>query len=308
MSMSDSSETEIRSLARTLVNEMVGAVGLPKVALFQNLFWFLFRGLMSRFAALGLIFDRLVATQGLPKASETALFYFCEGVSGRGEQFIPPSGPLLVVSNHPGTYDALVIFSRLGRPDIHWISSEIPFLDHLPHIRQHIIFASRRSAYQRMTAMRAAIRHLRAGGALLYFGAGHRDPDPAVYAGAAEEMDAWLPGIDFFFRHVPGLRLLPAVVSHVVDPGWARSPITRLRRRPIDSRRLAEFGQVITQLLSPGKLMLAPAISFGPPTDLATLQDESTPENVLPAVVARQKALLADHMGWAQSARPAPPG
>lgn len=306
--MGDPSEAEIRSLARTLVNEMVGAVGLPKVAFFQTLFWFLFRGLMSRFAALGLTFDRLVAAQGLPKASEMALSYFCESVSGRGEQFVPSAGPLLVVSNHPGTYDALVIFSRLGRADIRWISSEIPFLDHLPYTRQHIIFASRRSAYQRMTAMRAAIRHLRAGGALLYFGAGHRDPDPAVYVGAADEMDAWLPGIDFFFRHVPGLRLLPVIVSHVVDPGWARSPITRLRRRPIDSRRLAEFGQVITQLLRPGSLMLAPAISFGPLADFATLQDESTPENVLPAVVARQKALLIDHLDWAQSARLASAG
>lgn len=302
--MSDLSETDIQSLARTLVDEMVGAVGLPKVAFFQNLFWLLFGGLMSRFAALGLTFDRQVAGQGLPRASKMALSYFCERVSGRGEQFVPSTGPLLVVSNHPGTYDALVIFSRLGRPDIHWVSSEIPFLDRLPHTRQHIIFASRLSAHQRMTAMRAAIRHLRAGGALLYFGAGHRDPDPAVYAGAAEEMDTWLPGIDFFFRHVPGLRLLPAIVSHVVDPRWARSPITRLRRKPIDSRRLAEFGQVITQLLAPGKLMLAPAVSFGPPVDFETLQAESAPGNILPAVIARQKALLADHLDWAQSARP----
>jgi hypothetical protein len=298
---------EAEALARTLVNEMVGAVGLPKTPPFQNLFWFMFRGTMTRFAALGLTFDRLVASQGLPKASEWALAYFCESVRGHGQQFVPSTGPLLVVANHPGTYDALVIFSRLGRADIRWISSEIPFLDNLPHTRQHIIFASRLSAHQRMAAMRAAIRHLRDGGALLYFGAGHRDPDPAVYAGAAEEMDAWLPGIDFFFRHVPGLRLLPGMVSHVVSPKWARSPITRLRRKPIDSRRLAEFGQVITQLLSPGKLLLSPRVSFGPTADYETLQAESAPQNVLPAVIARAKALLAEHMAWAPSAPPASP-
>lgn len=289
-------DPETLRLARTLVNEMVGAVGLPKTAVFQAPFWFAFRGLMTRFAELGLTFDRLVAQQGLPKASEWALSYFCDRVTGRGREFVPPGGPLLVASNHPGTYDALVIFSQLGRSDIHWISSEIPFLDNLPHTRQHIIFASRTSAAQRMTTMRAAIRHLRGGGALLYFGAGHRDPDPAVYPGAAEEMKTWLPGLDFFFRHVPGLRLLPAIVSHVVAPKWARHPITRLRRKPIDSRRLAEFGQVISQLLFPGRLMLAPRISFGPSADFETLQAESSAENILPAVVGRAQALLAEHM------------
>ncbi|MFZ2053156.1 MAG: hypothetical protein WAU81_03065 [Candidatus Aminicenantales bacterium] len=49
-------------------------------------------------------------------------------------------------------------------------------------------------------------------------GAGHIEPDPAVYPNAAEHIEEWLTGIDFFFRHVPGLRLMPTIVSGVVSP------------------------------------------------------------------------------------------
>jgi len=146
-----------------------------------------------------------------------------------------------------------------------------------------------------MSAMRSAIRHLQAGGALLYIGAGQLDPDPAVYPNAAENIEEWLAGIDFFFRHVPRLRLMPTIVSGVVSPKWARSPITCLRRKDIDKRRLAEFGQGIIQLLFPGRLMFTPYVSFGPPVTIEILRSESSQENVLPAVIARTKALLTEH-------------
>ncbi|MDH4272692.1 MAG: hypothetical protein OEW18_12040, partial [Candidatus Aminicenantes bacterium] len=132
-------------------------------------------------------------------------------------------------------------------------------------------------------------------GALLYIGAGHLDPDPAVYPNAAEHIDEWLAGIDFFFRHVPGLRIMPTIVSGVVSPKWARSPITWLRRKDIDKRRLAEVGQSISQLLFPGRLMFTPHVSFAPPVNIETLYSEGSQEDVLPAVIARTKALLAEH-------------
>jgi hypothetical protein len=146
-----------------------------------------------------------------------------------------------------------------------------------------------------MSAMRSAIRHLRGGGALLYLGAGQLDPDPAVYPNAAEHIEEWLSGIDFFFRHVPGLMLEPAIVSGVVSPKWARSPITWLRRKDVDKRRLAEFGQGIKQLLFPGKLMFSPNVSFGEVVTIETLQEESCQVNVMQAVIARTKALLTEH-------------
>ena len=288
-------DKDIVTLSKLSIAELVRAVGLPRNKLVLSLFWILFRIPMSRFATIGLTFDRMVADVGFPKASEWALTNWCSHVTARGTQNIPAKGPLLIVCNHPGTYDALIIFSQVGRQDIRWISTEIPFLDNLPQTRKHVIFASRSNALKRMSAMRSAIRHLQAGGALLYIGAGQLDPDPAVYPNAAEHIEEWLTGIDFFFRHVPGLRLMPTIVSAVVSPKWARSPITYLRRKDVDKRRLVEFGQGIIQMLFPGKLMFTPYVSFAPPVTIEILRSESSQENLLPAVITRTKALLDEH-------------
>jgi len=293
--MGVTTDADIAALGKLIIGDLVRAVGLPKTKPFLRLFWFLFRRPASRFVTIGLKFDRLVDEVGFPKASDWALSHWCSRVTARNTQVIPAEGPLLIVCNHPGTYDALIIFSQLGRRDIRWISTEIPFLDNLPHTRNHVIFASRSNALKRMSAMHRAIRHLQAGGALLYIGSGQIDPDPAVYPDAAENIEEWLNGIGFFFRHVPGLRLMPTIVSGVVSPKWARSVITRLRRKDVDKRRLAEFGQVIKQMLFPGKLMFTPYVSFAQPVTVETLRSESSQENILPAVIARTKALLAEH-------------
>lgn len=288
-------DTEISTLSESLVDELVGAVGLPRTAFWHNLVWRLSRKITDHLATLGVTFDRLVGSEGLPAGSACALTNFCNPIPVRGAEYIPLTDPLLVVSTHPGAYDGLVIFSQLIRKDIHWVSSEIPFFNHLPHTRDHMLFASRTDALNRMTVMRGAIRHLQSGGALVYFGAGHRDPDPAVYPRAGKMMDNWLPGIDFFFKHVPNLRLLPTVVSGVVSEKWARHPITLLRREQIDKQRLSEFGQVISQLLFPKKLMLSPTISFGPSAVETDLRQDTSADSLLPAVVAREKNLLIEH-------------
>jgi hypothetical protein len=289
-------DPEVLALARSLVADIVGGFGLPRTELFKSLFWTLFRVPMVRFAAIGLTFDRLIGEGGFPKASQWALTNWCRRVTARGTENIPAEGPLLIVANHPGTYDALVVFSQVGRRDIRWISTEIPFLDKLPHVHDHVIFTSKHNALKRMSTMRTAIRHLQAGGALLYIGAGFIEPDPAVYPGAAEHIEGWLTGIEFFFQHVPGLRIMPAIVSGVISPRWARSPLAWLRRGDVDKRRLVGFGQVITQLFIPGRLMFTPSVSFGPPVNIETLRAESGQEDILPAVIARAKTLLAEHI------------
>jgi hypothetical protein len=296
-------DPEITSLSESLVDELVGAVGLPKNVFWHSLFWRTFRGITDRLATIGVTFDRLVGSDGLPAGSAWALTDFCNTIPVSGAEHIPQEGPLLVVSNHPGAYDGLVIFSKLVRKDIRWIGTEIPFLQKLPHVCDRILFASRTDALNRMAVMRNAIRHLRSGSALVYFGAGHRDPDPAVYPEAGKMMDRWLEGIDFFFKHVPGLCLLPTLVSGVVSEKWAHHPITFLRRKQIDKQRLSEFGQIITQLLFPRKLMLSPFISFGPSATEKELRNETQSNSLLPAVIAREKALLVEHC-WIYGGHP----
>jgi hypothetical protein len=215
-------------------------------------------------------------------------------VTADGQASIPQTGPLLLVANHAGAYDSFVICSKLGRADFKAISSDIKFFQYLPNVAAHAIFLTGRTG-DRMAAARAGIRHLQAGGALLVFGTGLIDPDPAVYPDAEKHIERWSASVDLFLRTVPATKLLLTIVSGVVSAKWARHPVTWLRSVDWQKRRIAEFGQVITQLLVPGSLMLEPNVSFSAPLSVETLRQESSGQELLPAVIARGKVLLAEH-------------
>ena len=288
-------DSETKDLSRSLVVEIAGSVGFRNSPVAQQIVWWLFRPVTDRLARIGVQFDRDVIQYGFSTAMRNALQVFIHRVTVRGREKVPPSGPLLVVSNHPGTYDSLVIASALERDDLRLISGDIPFLKNLPHAHGHFFFISLENEAVRAVAARQAIRHLRAGGALLLFGFGHIEPDPAVYADAASTIQQWSPSIDLFLKMVPETQVLVSLTSHVVAPFWRHSLLYHLRSAPIDRRRLVEFGQVMTQLLFPGTFRQSPCTSFAPPATLETLRSESGQESVLPAVIARAQSLLKEH-------------
>lgn len=290
-------DPEMTALSRSLVVELAGSIGLRNSPLANRIIWPIFRPVTDRLARVGITFDRNVVQFGFSRAMELTLENFVTSVTARGRQDIPSEGPLLVVSNHPGTYDSLIISSELQRDDLRLISGDIPFLRSLPHAHEHFICISD-DLNVRMVAIRKAIRHLKDGGAVLIYGFGHIEPDPAVYDDAIPHFDHWSPSIDLFLKSVPEARLLLSIVSHVVSPKWRNSLLYRLRPDPLDRRRLVEFGQVISQLLFPHRLRLSPFISFARPVGVDELRGESGSERVLPAIIRRAKDLLAKHMDW----------
>ncbi len=284
----------IKKLSDSLIDEVVGSVGLPRTRFNHWLGWRLFRKITDRFANIGATFEGIVESDGLPKACEYCLSLFCKDLQVSGVENIPLNGPLLVTTNHPGAYDGLTVFSNLPRKDIKWISTEIPFFRLLPNLESHVLFASREDSRNRMVVLRNAIQHLKNGGVLVYFAAGHRDPDPGVYHGALKSMDGWLDIFDTFFKHVPELTVLPVVISGVVSQHWAEHWLPRIRRKQIDQQRLSEFGQVISQLLHPGKYYLSPFVSFGKPLSRQQLTSEK--ETTLHMVIDEEKELLHQHV------------
>ena len=290
-------DADVKALSDLLVNEILNALALPKSGGLRQTFAPIFAKATERLSSIGATFDRIVSQSGFAKASEWALTNFVRGVTARGEERIPSEGPLLVVSNHPGAYDSLVITSHLKRDDIKIITSDIPFLQKLPHAYSHFINTTL-NTHNRMAGARAAIRHMQAGGAVLLFGSGSIDPDPAIYPNAEEHLDEWSPSIELFLRLVPEARLLLSMVSGVLSKYWGYHPITWLRRGGVNKRRLAEFGQVIQQMLT-GAIMPGPSISFAPPLTAGRLHKESDGERLMPAVITRSKALLSEHTAWA---------
>ncbi len=96
-----------------------------------------------------------------------------------------------MVSNHPAAYDVIILAASLPRDDLKIISSPVSVANYLPAVRPHFIFISE-DAHKRMGTVRAALRHLREGGALLIFPRGDAEPDPAVTPGARRR--AWRGG------------------------------------------------------------------------------------------------------------------
>jgi len=295
-------DKEIFDLSQYLIDEIILAVGLKKTAGIHRLFDFFLNRITSRLATICVMTDRKIEAEGFPAATGWMASHWVRGVTTRGAGSVPDKGPLLVVSNHVGAYDILVVPSQINRRDIKIIASDTPFFKSLPNASQHMIYASDDLA-QRMAAARQGINHLKEGGSLLLFGTGLIDPDPAVYPHAENEIGNWSPSIDLFLRQVPLTQVVVCIVSGIVKPKWAHSPLTRLRRIEWQKRRIAEYGQVIGQLLFPGKPDISPSMTIAPPVSVDELQRESQGGRLLPAVIARGKTLLSQHIAWIQSKR-----
>ncbi|KAF0107803.1 MAG: phospholipid/glycerol acyltransferase [Anaerolineaceae bacterium] len=288
-------DERIRILTDTLLDEIVNAVGLRRTPAARRTFSLFFRKAARRLAEIGAATDRLVRTDGLPAACQWMMSHWVRGVETRGAENIPPEGPLLVVSNHVGAYDILVVPSQINRPDLKIIASDIPYLMNLPAVSEHLIFLTE-DGVDRWTAARAGIRQLQADGSLLLFGTGKIDPDPDFSPEAEKHIEGWSPSIDLFLRRAPQAKVVIAIASGFLTQHWLQHPLTHLRRVDWERRRLAQFGQVIQQLFQPGSLYVSPHVSFAPPVSADELRRESGSERVLPAVIARGKALLAEHL------------
>ncbi len=162
-------DAEMTALSRSLVVELAGSIGFRNSPLAKRVIWPLFRPVTDRLARVGLTFDRNAAQYGFSRAMGLTLEDFATSVTARGTEDFPPEGPLLVISNHPGTYDSLIISSQLQRDDLSIISGDIPFLRSLPHAHEHF-FCISDDQNGRMVATRKAIRHLKDGGAMLIYG------------------------------------------------------------------------------------------------------------------------------------------
>jgi hypothetical protein len=293
-------DEEIHALSQYLIDEIIMAFGLRKTAGTHRVFDFFLNKVTSRLSTICVLTDRKIGTQGFPAATGWMASHWVRQVTTRGAETIPSAGPLLVVSNHVGAYDILVVPAQINRRDIKIIASASPFFKRLPNASLHMLYSAD-DPQSRMAAARQAISHLREGGALLLFGTGLVDPDPQVYPGAEAEIGNWSPSIDLFLRQVPQAQVVICIISGIVMPGWAHSPLTWLRRIEWQKRRIAEYGQVIGQLFFPGKPSISPSLTIAPPVGVDELRRESQGDRLLPAVIARGKTLLAEHIAWVQA-------
>jgi len=281
-------------LRERITDEIFKALGMSKDGFLRRHFGGLFRLPAQRFSDIFASADAAARTEGLQGAGRQLLQNLLVKAQARGMETLPAEGPLVVASNHPGAYDSAALVSFIPRRDLKIIVYEIPFYHALEHISHQMIFVSP-NLDERMPALRSAIQHLRGGGALLQFGTGHIDPDPSVQAGSEESLANWSPSLEIMLRKVPEMRLSLAITSGVLMKRFARHPLTHLRRGPVDRRRIAEFMQIIWQLISRKAPDVDTRISFASPVSVAELQAESS-GRLMESIKHRALALLAEHM------------
>lgn len=293
----------IAPLRRNLIDEIGNAFGLPKQYIVRRFFDPLFWLPAERFAKIGARFDQIVSDLGFCEAARWILPRFVQDILALGADQIPPEGPLLITSNHPGTVDSLVITAALRRNDIKIIASGIPFIKNLPFTRQHIIFVTQ-NIQERMLVIREGIHHLQKGGALLIFPSGNLDPDPAVLPGANEALSRWSSSLEIILRKAPQTRVLITIVSGVLSQSCIQHPLTRLQRGLRERQKLAEFLQVIQQLLSSKNFDLIPRITFEmfqPPIDH---RSSNISRSNMQSLITRAQQLLELHLNTFSSIEP----
>jgi hypothetical protein len=282
----------VAELRRAISTEILIAFGLSRSSRLQGVLRPLVWPPAQRFASLAAEFDRQVALGGWPAACRWVLPRFVDGVHVVGGENVPASGPLVVVSNHPGSYDVLALSVALGREDLKILVSDVPFLRNMLAASRHMIYTDTAAGTEaRLGAGREGVRHLRAGGALLVYASAQVDPDPALLPGASEALEAWSASLSLFARRVPDLQVLVAIVSGVLSPACYRHPLTRIRRDRRLRQFLAEFLQVGQQVLFGRRFGLEPTVRFAPPLCAARLDDQA---DVRALAIALARQLLGE--------------
>jgi hypothetical protein len=256
----------------------------------------------KRFAQIAADFDMYVERSGFREGMKWILPRFVNGFEIKGQENVPSEGPLLVISNHPGTYDSLLIPASLPRNDLSIMAYQFPLLQGLPAARNHLIFTSNDPA-TRVGAVRSAIRHLRDGGALLIFPSGRVEPDPAALPGAAEAIQRWSPSLELLLRRVPETRVLISIVSGVMSPKFLRIPLIRLWKGLRNPLTVAEIMQVVIQMLLPNQVCLTPHVSFSPSMVLEDLAGGDLEATIMGRVIALARELLSEHNQWVEASQ-----
>lgn len=204
---------------------------------------------------------------------------------------LPSEGPLLVIANHPGVYDALLLFATLPRADLRLIAADLGFLRSLPTVGRSLVYVPQLPASSRGRAsvdaassraastvssstlgargrgLRDVLRHLQDGGAVLHFGAGNIEPDPAFSA-----PDAWLgewpSGAAALAQAClrSGGRVVLALVAGVHSPRVKESALVRFA----EARGVTTLSALI-QIALPRLFTVSPLVRYS-----ARLQHDET--------------------------------
>jgi len=251
---------------------------------------------LSSVLDIALEFDRQIEDESLTSACAWISEKCGHPVKVHGAENIPPDGPVLLIANHPGYFEGMAITAQLPRQDLKVLVGGIPYFSNLPNMKNRIMYTDR-STERNIVALRKVIRHLRSDGSVLIFPTGHADPDPDYMEGAHRRFEDWSDSIALIMARVPETRLVPVVVSGILEPQFINHPLARRQSELVPRMRVAGFFQIYSQFRSENRPPLShPRVTFGVPIDGETLAKQPSKKKKMSLIIKRGQALLAEHM------------
>ena len=299
--MRDREEAEIAAeLAALSTAEIVAALGASGAApLVRRAVERLARLPSARLGRSLARFDALIGDVGIAAAAQATLDAF--GVRLEVDGAVPLHGGLLVVTNHPGAYDALALLAALRRKDVALVAADRRFLQAMPTLSAHLVFVDDTRAFGRVAGLRRALEWLGRGGAIVQFGGGAIEPDARFTPRGAELLGRWSEGTGVLAAAAAacGATVIPAFVAGVHSPRAKRLPPVRWAERrgittiaPLLQATLPGFSDVMVSVRVGAPLDPPP-----PPTPTAKLHAEYT--QIVRAAVAALGETTAARSGSA---------
>lgn len=295
--------TDVDALTRYITDEVFRIFKISPESWARKTFGPLLWPPAHRFAGLAANFDRLVVDFSFREAAKQMALKYVKSYDARNTENIPTEGPLLITSNHPGTIDSLIIAASIPRPDLKIIATGIPFMEGLRNAADHLIYTPRKGVHERMLVVRAAISHLKDGGAVLIFPSGRIDNDPALSPDATKDLGRWSHSVEVMLKQVPQTQVLLSIISGVLSAHWRRNLFVRMAGDDLKQRSVAEVLQVIQSIILPNIGRLSPRLTFSDP--LTTEELTQADDGLMDEMIERARCLMEAHMADGQNLLPA---
>lgn len=278
------------ALSRIALDDLVSSFGCQHRPLLTGMLRRLFTAPARTFARQMVEFDVDIARLGLPAAARRTQRHYVHGVTVTSDDPLP-AGPVLALANHPGMADTLSLFSALNREDLKIIALDRPFLTSLPNTSRRLFLVREDDSRSRGHLVREVSTHLRTGGAVLTFPAGHIEPDPDIASDAAASLDRWTDSVGLFVRMAPETAVVPVLVRGVLWRTAATHPLLKLKRAREERERLAATLQLLAHVVC-GVTPVTVHVQFGRPITAAGL-GTTDPHAIHTAVLAEMRRLHA---------------